>query len=57
MMVNLYEALAKVKHGVTSSPELQLDEDTRVANLTYQQGVRAFAQKNYEGALDFLLLR
>ncbi|EGQ7896066.1 tetratricopeptide repeat protein [Vibrio parahaemolyticus] len=53
MMVNLHEALAKVKHGLAFSPEFQKDEDTHVANLTYQQGVRAFAQKNYEGALDF----
>lgn len=53
MTINLYQALFSVKEGLASSPELQSDEAPTIANSTYQQGVQAFEQKNYERALDF----
>lgn len=52
-MTNLQQTLVQVKHGLVSAPELLQSEDTHMANLTYQQGVRAFNAKDYITALDF----
>ncbi|HHY0446970.1 tetratricopeptide repeat protein [Vibrio parahaemolyticus] len=50
-MTTLQQVLVKVKQALISAPELLNDEDIDTADLTYQQGVQAFKERDYEGAL------